>query len=121
MENTILKAKINNEVPEVNCEDLAKLSPEQKKQLWLIDVRRPDEYNNELGHIEGAQLLTLGPDLSNALAKGDKSKEIVFICRSGARSANATLESMSLGYKKSVNMIGGMIRWNELSYPTKKD
>ena len=85
----------------------------------IIDVRRPDEFNNELGHIEGAHLITLGPQLSEFLQKGDRSQEIIFVCRSGARSGQALNESIQLGYTNSLNMVGGMIRWNEHKFPTK--
>lgn len=87
----------------------------------IIDVRRPDEFNNELGHIEGAHLITLGPELSEFLQKNDKRHDIIFVCRSGARSGQATLESLKLGYHNTLNMTGGMIRWNELKLPVSKD
>ncbi|MCK6594702.1 MAG: rhodanese-like domain-containing protein [Bacteriovoracaceae bacterium] len=45
---------------------------------------------------------------------------IVFICRSGARSGNATLEALKLGFKKPVNMTGGMLQWNEQKYSVTK-
>lgn len=82
--------------------------------LILVDVRRPDEYVGELGHIEGAVLKTLGPDLESFLATANKEAEILFICRSGARSANATLMAKELGFKSVYNMEGGMICWNSI-------
>ncbi|HEX4925554.1 MAG TPA: rhodanese-like domain-containing protein [Bdellovibrionales bacterium] len=90
-------------------------------EVRLIDVRRSEEFNNELGHIPGAELATLGPELTNLLTKGDRAQEIVFVCRSGARSATATLESMKLGYKYTKNMEGGMIVWNESRFPVRRD
>lgn len=108
--------------PEVTVEDLYNhMSDVKNKKVRLIDVRRPDEYNNELGHIEGAELITLGPDLTNFLENNDRSEEIVFVCRSGARSGTATQESMKLGYKFTINMTGGMIRWNEKKLPVQKN
>lgn len=83
----------------------------------IIDVRRPDEFNNELGHIAGAHLITLGPELTQFLEKGDRTQEIIFVCRSGARSGQAMNESLKLGYTNTLNMVGGMIRWNELKFP----
>ena len=86
----------------------------------MIDVRRPEEFNNELGHISGAELITLGPDLTRYLDQGDRSQEIVFVCRSGGRSGQATLESQRLGYKYTSNMLGGMTQWNEVHFPIEK-
>lgn len=79
----------------------------------LIDVRRDDEFNAELGHIEGAELATLGPELMRYLNSADKSKTILFICRSGARSANATLMATDMGFASVFNMQGGMMEWNQ--------
>ena len=80
----------------------------------LIDVRTPEEYEGELGHIEGARLITLGEELTEWLKKQDKSSKIIFICRSGGRSGKATEEAIDMGVKDSVNMIGGMLLWNEI-------
>jgi rhodanese-related sulfurtransferase len=85
----------------------------------LLDVRRPEEYSGELGHIENSQLVTLGDDLIQFLNAADKEKPILFICRSGARSANATMYALDLGFKEVYNMEGGMIHWNELNFPVK--
>ncbi len=86
----------------------------------LIDVRRADEFNAELGHIKGAKLVTLGPELENFIQSMDKSKEVLFICRSGGRSANATMYAQSVGHTKVYNMNGGMMLWNQLGLPTEK-
>lgn len=117
-----LHPKVVDGVPEVSTEELhAHLSDVQKRKIKIIDVRRPDEFNNELGHIEGAALVTLGAELTQYLERGDRSEEIVFVCRSGARSATATNESLKLGYKFTANMVGGMIRWNENKFATVKN
>ncbi|MBK9039778.1 MAG: rhodanese-like domain-containing protein [Bdellovibrionales bacterium] len=54
------------------------------------------------------------------MRNADKSEEIVFVCRSGARSGQATLLSKQMGFKFSSNMTGGMIRWNELGYAVER-
>lgn len=87
----------------------------------LIDVRRSDEFNGELGHIEGATLVTLGESLDAYLKEEDRKKKILFICRSGARSGRATEEAMLLGFTQVFNMEGGMIQWNERQFPVKQD
>lgn len=99
-------------VPTVTPQDVRNL-----KGAQLIDVRRPDEYVGELGHIAGSTLITLGPELNNFLAKADKNSAIVFICRSGARSGTATVSALSQGIKQSYNMEGGMLAWNGLGLP----
>ena len=113
--NVILPT-VSDGIPEVSVKKVH----ESLGKIKVIDVRRPDEFNNELGHISGAELITLGPDLTRYLDQGDRSQEIVFVCRSGGRSGQATLESQRLGYKYTSNMVGGMIRWNEAHFPIEK-
>ncbi len=100
-------------IPEVSVEDVHL----QMKNVRLIDVRRDDEFDGELHHIPGAELVTLGEDLENFLKQGDREQEIVFICRSGGRSGQATALSLQLGYTRTTNMLGGMLRWNQAGLP----
>ena len=104
-----------NGVPTLEVND-----PTALNQFILIDVRRPEEFIGELGHIDKARLITLGEDLEQFLKIEDKSNPILFICRSGARSARATEQALALGFKKVFNMQGGMIYWNEKKFPTGK-
>ena len=104
---------INDGIPEVSVETVLQTGG----KVRLIDVRNPDEFTGELGHIEGAELVTLGPDLLKFLETADRSQEIIFVCRSGGRSGQATAASLSMGYKFTANMIGGMLRWNEMKFP----
>lgn len=117
-----LHPQVSDGIPEVSVEDVYSHRGDIKNnRVRLIDVRRPEEYNNELGHIAGAELVTLGPDLTAFLEKGDRAQEIVFVCRSGGRSGTATAESVRLGYKLTANMVGGMLRWNEIKLPVEKN
>lgn len=100
-------------VPEIQVEEVWAT----RDQLFLIDVRRPEEFNNELGHVEGATLATLGPELTRLLAVTPRDRRIVFICRSGKRSETATLEARRAGFTNVANMVGGMLLWNERNQP----
>lgn len=112
----VMNPQVVDGIPEVTCEQVLS----QMGKVRLIDVRRPEEYNNELGHIPGIEMITLGPDLTQFLEQGDRSQEIVFVCRSGGRSGTATAESIKLGYTSTINMVGGMIRWNEIKQPIER-
>jgi len=103
-------------VPTLQVED-----PKSLNEYTLIDVRRTDEFNAELGHISGAKLATLGEELNSYLSQADKNKKILFICRSGMRSANATLAAQALGFKEVYNMQGGMMGWNNNNFPITRD
>jgi rhodanese-related sulfurtransferase len=80
----------------------------------IIDVRTPEEFNGELGHIAGARLLPLQilPD-SLATISGYKDSTVVLVCRSGRRSAIAAEMLVKAGFKNVHNLTGGMISWNQ--------
>lgn len=116
MEFTSQTANPNfGEVWDVDPQEVLKL----KNQLTLIDVRRPDEFTGELGHIPGSTLLTLDqlPQKIETLAK---DKPIVFVCRSGARSAQAAAFAKDNGFNDVFNMKGGMLLWNEYGLAIEK-
>jgi len=102
-------------IPTVTPKDVMNL-----KDVSLIDVRMPDEYIGELGHIERALLTTLGPELENFLKTANKKEPIIFVCRSGARSGKATASAIALGFENVFNMEGGMLAWNSLAFPISK-
>jgi rhodanese-related sulfurtransferase len=89
----------------------------KKDQVILIDVRQPDEFSGELGHIPGSELMVLDT-LPERIQELPKDKTVVFVCRSGSRSARATAFAKSVGYKFVFNLKGGMLLWNELHLPT---
>ncbi len=90
---------------------------EHQKELHLIDVREPDEFEGELGHIPGAHLLVLG-DLPERIQEIPKDRMVIFVCRSGGRSARACAFALEKGYTQVFNMKGGMLLWNELGFAT---
>ncbi len=117
-----LKSKIFNSgfvdgVPTFTPEDLqTKLG-----HIKVIDVRGADEFNNELGHIPSAELATLGADLDQKLHSERRDQEVVFVCRSGKRSGEATKLALTKGFEKVYSLQGGMLRWNELRFPIERD
>lgn len=88
-------------------------------QCQIVDVRRPDEYTGELGHIAGTKLVTLETDLEKYVKTATKDPTYVFVCRSGGRSGEATRMAKAAGLR-AYNMQGGMLAWNELGFKTEK-
>ena len=84
--------------------------------MQVIDVREPDEFTGALGHIEGAKLLPLGTLIQrkNEIAP---DLPIVVVCRSGARSAQATVLLRNAGFARVANLAGGMLRWRGQRLP----
>ncbi len=89
---------------------------ERARGLQLLDVREPDEFSGPLGHIAGARLLPLG-ELPRRLDELDRERPVVTICRSGTRSAQATLLLNRAGFTDVANLAGGMLRWRAMGFP----
>lgn len=89
---------------------------EHHREVLLLDVREPHEFDGELGHLPGAVLLPLGA-LRARLAGLPKDRPLVMVCRSGGRSAQAALILESAGFAEVANLEGGMIRWRALGLP----
>ncbi|HUN70010.1 MAG TPA: MBL fold metallo-hydrolase [Burkholderiales bacterium] len=85
-------------------------------RVQVVDVREPDEFNGALGHIAGASLISLG-SLLNETQKLTKEKPIVVVCRSGARSAQASVLLRNAGFGRVANLAGGMLRWRAQRFP----
>ena len=78
-------------------------------EIQVIDVREPAEFADSLGHIAGARLLPLSALVKQAEAI-DRSRPIVTVCRSGARSAQAVVLLQRAGFSQVANLAGGMLR-----------
>ncbi|MDH5670704.1 MAG: rhodanese-like domain-containing protein [Myxococcales bacterium] len=99
-------------VPELPAEWLA----EHLREVRIIDVREADEFEGELGHIEGAELVPLA-GLGNAMGGWERDKPIVVVCRSGGRSAQAALILEKAGFDCVANLAQGMIGWRAGELP----
>lgn len=93
-------------VPEIEPEWVAA----NLSEVCVLDVRERAEFDGPLGHISGAVLIPLGT-LESRAGEIAADKPIVAVCRSGARSAQATLFLQSAGFERVANMTGGMLRW----------
>jgi sulfur dioxygenase len=89
---------------------------EHLREVQIIDVREPDEFNGPLGHVPGARLVPLGT-LAEKSAAIEKQRPVVVVCRSGARSAQATVLLGKAGFGKVANLSGGMLRWRAQRLP----
>ena len=93
------------------------LSPQQlQTQLasaappLLLDVREYPEFAG--GHLPGARLLPLA-ELERRSGELPKDCEIVCVCRSGQRSAEATSKLEHLGFAKVSQLDGGVMAWEQ--------
>jgi adenylyltransferase/sulfurtransferase len=95
-------------VPEITpCELKTRL--DRGDDLFILDVREPHEYQicNLRGH-----LIPLG-ELPRRVHELDSSREIVAHCRSGKRSAEAVDFLRKAGFRKILNLKGGILAWSD--------
>ena len=115
-----------NEVPRITCEELKRLI-ETKEKIVVIDTRKNSGY--DAGHIEGAVNIYYNPagdpmerQLILSALPADKLTVFYCDCIDDTESAFMALEVLNLGYDadKVKALSGGLIRWQELDYPTVK-
>jgi rhodanese-related sulfurtransferase len=82
------------------------------EKIHLIDVREPHEYAE---YNIGGQLIPLGKIQSMQIDEIEdlKNEEVIIHCRSGKRSVTAALFLETLGFTNTVNVVGGVLDWQE--------
>ena len=82
-----------------------------ERHYLLVDVRQPAEYGAV--HIPGAVLMPL-MELEAHLFDLPSDRELVFYCRTGARSQVAAMlaAEAELSDKRIYNLVGGILGWN---------
>ncbi len=121
------KEKVNKQtapafVPEISVDTVlslysSKLSSENMKinDALLIDVREPGEFNDH--HLPDSINVPLTNLPSWIKTRKDNDlAQIVFVCRSGNRSARATYLAKQMGIN-AYNMNGGTVEWSARNYP----
>jgi len=104
-----IKNKAIAEAPHITTQQLSDyLSSEEP--FVLLDVRTEEEY--QAGHIQGAQWFPRGK-LEYYIQERikDPDSKIVLYCRTGGRSALATLTLRDMGYTSVVDLDGGFKEW----------
>jgi hydroxyacylglutathione hydrolase len=96
------------------------VSPQEAPQ-WLqahgavvLDVREPWEY--AAGHIPRALSIPQA-DLALHLAELPRHRELLAVCRTGARSLGAARFLRAVGYERVANLDGGTLGWMEAGHP----
>ena len=100
------ETSVTTDVPAITVEEL-KQQVDAKKDLFILDVREPHEY--QICNLNG-YLIPLG-DLPKRIHELDSSREIVAHCRSGVRSGKAVTFLRQAGFKKVHNLTGGILAW----------
>ena len=78
--------------------------------IQIVDVREPNEY--EIAKIPGAKLIPLG-QVVNRMNEIDPSRETIFHCKGGVRSAKAIEALRGAAFPgRMVNLKGGITAWS---------
>jgi len=95
-------------VPEIQVEEL-KQRLDAGESLFLLDVREEREY--AISNI-GGLLIPLG-ELPARVNELDTDREVVALCKMGARGAKAVAFLREAGFNKVSNLSGGIYAWSE--------
>lgn len=107
-------------VRQLEPDAVAKLLEAHETPL-LLDVREPQEFSGELGHVPGSMSVPL-KELAGRASELEswRNKHVVAVCRAGVRSTTAAAILTSLGFEQVSNMRGGMLAWNDLRLPVER-
>ena len=84
----------------------------------LLDVREYPEFAG--GRLAGAQLLPLA-ELERRAGELPRDREIVCVCRSGRRSAEAMGKLSRLGFDQVSELGGGLMAWEQAGLSLERD
>ena len=104
----------SNTIKEIDASELAQWIKDVDHKLRVIDVRQMQEI--AMGTVPKAEALPLHtlPIKIHELSPLDK---LVFVCRTGARSAQACIFLQQHGFPNVYNLRGGMMGWMQSGLP----
>ena len=100
-------------IPEITPKEL-KARLDRGDDIFILDVREPHEF--QICNLQG-KLIPLG-ELPRRVSELDSSHEMVVHCRSGKRSADAIQFLQKAGFKKLLNLKGGVLAWADQVDPS---
>jgi rhodanese-related sulfurtransferase len=89
----------------------------QKGNMFLVDVRTPDEYRQ--AHLRGAVSIPLN-DLKSRLGEIPKNRPVLVYCAVGARSAPAAGFLAMKGYQEVYHLTDGLVGWYKNGFPIER-
>ena len=89
----------------------------QRQQLFLLDVRTPEEYRQ--ARLDGAHLIPVD-QVVRRLAEIPRDRPVLVYCAVGSRSAQVFNYLARQGYPEVYNLEGGIYEWAAQGYPIRR-
>lgn len=96
-------------INEIEVTELAALQTAAETAMEIIDVREAQELAS--GTVPNARHISMST-LPMRLHELPRDKQVVMVCRSGARSGQVCVWLMQQGFENVVNLRGGMMAWH---------
>lgn len=109
-----LKTKIVSKTIPLITVDKLKSKQDAKSSILIIDAREINEYN--ASHIKDAKFVGYNDFTIKSLKKVDKETTIVVYCSVGYRSERVGEKLKKAGFKKVMNLKGGIFDWVNKGY-----
>jgi len=105
---------ISKTIPLISVEDLRAVE-NTTAPLLILDAREIKEFN--VSHIKKAEFVGYDNFTINTLKDYDKDATIVVYCSVGYRSEKIGEQLKKIGFKKVLNLKGGIFDWVNKGYP----
>jgi len=92
----------------------AKRLIEQKKNIFLLDVRTPMEFNQ--ARMRGSTLIPIS-EIERRINEVPRNRPILVFCAVGSRSNLVAGFLVNKGYREVYNMTDGLVGWYRNGYP----
>ena len=89
----------------------------KNKQIFLLDVRTPEEYRQ--GHLRGAVLIPMG-EMERRIAEVPGNRPVLVYCAGGSRSRAVANFLAERGYRSVYNMSDGIVGWYRNGMPVER-
>lgn len=100
-----------NPVEQVHPSELALLEGVRR-----VDVREVHEFVGPLGHLPGSENVPLAL-VPLRCSEWNKDEPVLLVCRSGGRSGQAAAFLRAQGFRRPLNLAGGMLAVEQLGLP----
>lgn len=104
-------------VPVATADEIVALKKSEPRNIFILDVRTPGEFSE--GRVPGSVLIPMR-DVPSNMSRIDKTKKIVVVCATGARSGAVADYLIRNGYPWVKNYSGGMMDWSRRGLPIEK-